>query len=354
MKFEDYGAKSKVEEKTKNRVGNILADKKQSALFGQFLESAPDELGEAPGAGKERRERLFKDESTPEDKERLIEQKKQFLERQKEVERVSKAFTPKFIDQLASYSPQLETLVEFGGAEAVHSALTSKLEMFAMMQPEHFGEIVQAYDEVIKNAEAANQRIEEICQKYNITSKEYLDVMGTTPDETERQKKLGDLIKGKMGDVKKFWKKTREKIQAKRDEKAGLQAKEMDFKEEIDKLRVEYDKELEKVGDVLAVSIEQDKSIHKAFMSAMRGEKAPKEEQSGGFKEMQGLMQGEEVLDKESKEQWDAFVKDNPTKDTADEKDKFKASYVGKKLRGKTGTWSDHVKSFMMEAIKKW
>ena len=342
MGIEEYGVKPPEKGKEKEvTVKDILADKKQSALFGEFVKNQPD--------GQERAERLLKGESSPDDIKELTEQKEKFFERQKEVEKISQVLKPEFISQLADSSAELKTLVQAVGVEGVRGAVTSQLEMLAMRDPVRFDAMVTSYDEVIKKAEVANQRIEKICEAHNITSKDYLKILAENPDEKERQEKLGDMIREKMGAVKGLRKKTIERNQAIRDKEVGKQAEEIDYKWEIDKLRADYDRELEDVGSLLAASINlKDSAMNKAFMSALLSEKASKEERVTGFTEMRGAMPSEKDLEID----WSTKWKEAEAKGTA--RSDFEKSYVDGKLGNKKGTWSDIAKAFMNKAITKW
>jgi len=338
MKIEDYNsAPAKTEKEV--TVKDVLGDKKQSSLFGEFIKTQP--------GGQDRAERLFKGESTTDDMQKLAEQKEQFFERQKEVEKISKAFTPEFISKLAGQSPKLEILVKNGGVEGVHGAIVSQLEMLAMREPVRFYTMVDSYNEVLSKADIANEQIKKICELHGITSGEYLKILASTSDEAERQTKLGDMIRGNMGKVKGMRQKTIEKNKAIRDQEVDIESKDIDYKFEIDKLRANYDQELENVGDVLAVSINENASMKKAFMDSLLSEKAPKEEPAGGFKEMRGVMPSEENM----KQEWDGQWKEAQVKGTS--RGDFEKTYVDGKLGNKKGTWSDIVRKFIMTSVSK-
>lgn len=337
MGIEEYGVKPPVggDKEKETTVKDILADKKQSPLFGEFIKTQP--------GGEERAKRLFNNESTDDDKKKLSEQQEQFLERQKEAEKLLKAFTPELISQLASKSDELKILVKLGGVEGVHGAIASQLEMLAMREPVRFNSMLDSYNDLLTKAEGANKQIEKICQTHGINSKQYLDVLANTPDEAERQKKLGDLMRPKMDAVKGWRQKTKEKNQKIQDEEVGEKAKDADYKWEIDQLRTEYDQELEQVGEVLAISINQDTSMSKAFMGAVLGEKSPTEEKFGGFKEMRGMMSSGEDVKKDWNTEWTAEKASRPSSN----EDEFRNTFAAKKVGGKQGTWSDIVKEFI-------
>ena len=334
--IEEYGIKPLEKEKEVS-VNDILADKKQSALFGEFI-----------GIG--RADRLFKGELTPKDMEELAGEKEEFLKRQKEVAELSKALTPELIRQLASNSSALEILIKVGGVEGVRNAITSQLDMLAMMDHGRFENMMDSYKRVVEKAEIANQQIEIRCKAHNITSKEYLKILAETPDEKERQEKLGNMIREKMGTMKGWAikRKTIERKAAERNKEISDKAEEIDFKQDIDQLRADYDKELEGIGDLLAASINEDKDIRKAFSNTVTNEKAPKGEQLMGFKEMRGMMQSEDDLKKEFTEQF----KEAQGKDTTLTKDKFAASYLKNKMGNKKGKWSDIVKEFLVVSMR--
>lgn len=337
MGIEEYGTKPPAGENKEKEISvkDILADKKQSPLFGEFVKTQP--------GGEERAERLFKGEQTFDDIKLLGEQKEEFLERQKKAESLLKAFTPELISQLAGYSPDLGSLIHVGGVEGVQGAIASQLEMLAMKDPTRFDSMLDSYNDLLKKAEIANKKIKTICETHGIDSKKYLEILGNTPDETERQKKLGDMIRPKLGAVKGWRTKTIEKNKKLQDEDVAEKAKDADYKWEIDNMRVEYDKELEQVGDILALSINENESVKKAFMSAIIGEKAPAQEKFGSFKEMRGMMPAEEDVKKDWEAEWKKAQAEGVT-----DQDKFKHTFAAKKVGGKQGTWSDIVKKFIM------
>ena len=153
-------------------VKDILADKKQSALFGEFVKS------KAPGGkGGEITERLMQGASTPEDVKTLTEQRDNFLKQQKEVQRVSKALTPDLLKRLSGQSEDLNTLIKAGSVEGVRGAVVSQLEMLAMKEPDRFDTMVEAYDQLIEKTSEINKEIEEMCKEHNIDMDEYLKII---------------------------------------------------------------------------------------------------------------------------------------------------------------------------------
>ena len=125
-----------------------------------------------------------------------------------------------------------------------------------------------------------------------------------------------------------------------------IKSKDIDYKFEIDKLKSDYDQELENVGDVLAVSINQDASMKEAFMNSLLGEKS-KEEQSSGFKEMRGVMPSEDDMSKEWGGQW----KEAQAKGTS--RGDFERTYVDGKVGNKKGAWADIIRKFIMASVSK-
>ena len=342
MGIEEYGVKPKAEGAKKEKeitVKDILADKKQSALFGEYARSAKGMPGEKPEAGKERAERLLKGESTPQDMEVLASQKDQFLERQKEVQEISKGLNPDFIKKIAILSPKLEVLIKVGGVESIRGAVVSQLEMLAMGNPEGFDKIAASYNQLIEQTGIINTKIEELCKANSITVDEYIKILNETPDEAERQVKLEERVRAQIGRFK-IYRGKRAEIRSK--------AENLNFKDQIDDLKKEYDNELGNVGEMLALSIDKDAGMNKAFMNGVLNERGPEKEQLSDFQEMRGLMQSEENL----KTDWESQWKEANAKGTS--RSDFEKSYVGGKLGNKKGTWSDIAKAFMNKAIAKW
>ena len=349
MSIKDFETKPKPEGKKREEgLGPILADEKQSALFGAYVKSAQGKPGEAPEAGKERAERLLKGESTEEDREVLGKQKEGFLERQKEVKRISEALKPKFIEEIAVLSPKLQELVRFGGVEGVHKTITSQLEMLAMRDPSRFKNMVRSYDQLIAKTEAADERLKEICKESNVTEEKYKEIIASTPDESERNEKLKELIRESMYKVKWYHRNKEERRNDQEDEIKRVS--DLNSIDELSILRKTYEADLKNVGEVLAFTINKDAAMSKAINAFASGQEMAQEE-LGGFGEMQGVMQqDEDSFKKEGKAQWEAFETANPGSDI----DTFKASYSDKKVGNKTGTWSDIAKGFIMKAVEKW
>lgn len=360
--IEDYG-KAPLAEKDKDTlgkkekdisVGDILADKKQSAAFGKHIQSLPK------GEGKDIAERLFKGTSTPEDKERLAAEKDIFLEQQrelrhqeeerrKEAQRIAKELKPDVIKRIAAGSPKLGTLLKVGGVEGIQKALISQLETIAIKDSVHFEKITQAYDQLIEETNRINVEVKEICNPLGVDMGVYLEILGNTPDDGERVDKLEEMVKGQMGVIRKW--RTNEKV-------IRTQAEMMDNKNTMDALYQEYASELDKIGEVLAASINDNPELNKIFMNVVLKEEMPKPkkeegEQESTFHEMRGAMPSEEDLKKGWEEQMQEYEKEGFDRTKPDDRKNFDERYVGSRAGGKTGTWSDVLKKFMMEAVSQ-
>ncbi len=292
--------------------------------------------------------RLVKGEQTPEDLKKLAEAKDRFFTQRKQVEEFLVALTPSMIDTLALQSDTLKVLVKAVGAEGVRDAVASQLEMASMQDTGQFKKMLNAYTQITEQAKKANEGIEKRCAEYGITSDEYLKILAGTPNANERQQKFADLLRSRMGRIKGLLPQTRKQNMDMREQQITGKAQWLNyFKRDIDQMRAEYDEAIKDTGDLLAVSINKNESLQKAFNATLLSEKIP-EEKIGSFKEMKGSMPTEEELKKE----WDAGWTAAKVKGVSesDYRKQFTED-ANKKLGEKKGTWMDIVKKFMATSI---
>ncbi|MDP3779248.1 MAG: hypothetical protein Q8R30_04370 [bacterium] len=343
MGIEKFDFKPKAEEgeeKKEITVKDVLADKKDSALFGEFLKSAPGGYG-VP-------ERMMKGEATSSDLELMAAQKDEFLKRKEQIGEFSGKLTPEFLRELAAQSPKIEVLMKLGGVGSIETAIKSQLEMLAMREPARFQSMINAVEQLTKKHEELNKRLEDKLKKCGISEEDYLRIIQGTKNGAERYNELKKLLedttaRGGFG----VWVRGEKKdFDIKRNAQIRGRIKELNNLSELENMRGQYETELREMGDILGTSVNQHAEMRKTFNDVLLGEKTS-EEQLGGFKEMRGVMQSEEDLKKD----WDAGWTDAQKAGTS--RSDFESSFVSGKLGDKKGTWSQVVRQFLVSSLSK-
>ncbi len=323
----------------------ILGHAEHSKLFGEFLVAqGEDALGDE----------LLKGEDLSMDTLGALEkQRAEFVSRLERVKSVREGLTTKIIEDAASASPDLQTLLRLGGADAVRTTLVHNLDALAMKNPDKFAAIADAME--IYNAQQTltaihDRDIQKLCSDYSISQEEFLNTM-QIPGEKERKKKLGELARREYS----LFEKARDTASRlfSHSGPSRVDAQDLDRKADLDRLIASIDASVEDVGKALSSSIADNPEHLTAFVNELKGKSskeghAKEKEKVFSFKEAGTLLGGRETIEQE----WDELCEGRDYKRANPQgKERRRLEFLQNKLGGKKGFWADIAQAFLDELI---
>ena len=286
----------------------VMADPKNSALFGDFLKAqggeqyaegfAHGDIDEAQMAG-------------------LEDIRKKFFERKGLAREVIKGLTPEVMDGVIRHSPTMLELSKKLPAADIRAMVEKHLEGIALKDETNFGEVKKKLETYTAHKSgAAYKGVDEAVSKLLTTAK--IDVqtfvkINAELDDTKRQAGLRAEIK------KNFtWFQTFSDIFNRGGVSTKLAQELAGKKGPIETARKEMGKNLEHLGGALNTALTGNDEARKILLAEILGDKSHKAERSKGFREMKGKTPSErEILDEWSRNRpanFDAMTPDDQMK----------------------------------------
>lgn len=319
-------------------LASVLQDPKESALFGSMLK--------AEGADSALMLRLADSKLEPGDMRELEVYRAQFFEKKERVKTVNAVVTKETIVDFAASHPELQQIINMVGPDKAVGILQAQMARLAVEEPPRFDEIfnkVRILGEARKRAEELDKIVEERVQKLGLDTTTVAKILAID-NTAERKKKLSELVKekykaaGEMASWKNLWRGKKD-VDIER-EVVGLDMNKMYIETRLS----EIDHHMERVGEVLALDMENNADLRHALAREITGEKKV-EEKNSGFKEMKSSLMSDETLMSEWAE-FKAAEADWATKSDADKtaaRDRFVQEYQKKRedtIKKGKGFWS--------------
>lgn len=300
----------------------ILADKEQSRLFGEYL-------------GKQGKkvfgEKIISGQLLPDEVDELSLDRQGFLETMESAKAMREQLSSKDIEAIVASWPELQKIADSVGSESVRELISRDVERLAIEDPDNFNRIDKAVEN-FESTEAAikenSKKISEICTKYGIPEADYL----TAVRDGENPSAVYDLVKSHMGNFKKLFSK-KSTIDA---EIEGVK----DLSEDLKGLSSDYDGRLRGIAGALRLTITGNKNVWNALVADMQGQRVERPEKEMAFSEVMS-----EPLDRvEIQSEWEFYKRDhqsNPGFNEAQAKMDFASEYLDKNVtKKKKGFWS--------------
>lgn len=317
-------------------VKEILADKKQSDLFGEYLKQEGDEeLGEKILAGKLRREEY----------DALSGRRKGFLEIIERSTNVLAAVDRKSLQEMAAASPDLKKVADVHGTEGIEKALRSQLPRMAIMDREHFEALsteIVARAELKKAVDEEEGWIRKMFKKYgdNINENELREVL-RGGDAT----KIAEEVRKDMS----WWQKRKNSIEDIKKEIEGIGEV---AGEALRKHSDQLDANIQMLGGLLEASLMENEDMRAALGDHLKGEMVERPEPGMSFAEAKT-----EPDDKDVRKEWREYQKLHMDElagdlDYNEALHDFSQEYTAKKGVGKKGFWATIWAKFFSSSIE--
>jgi hypothetical protein len=335
---EDNKAFIKNEQDKGPTLKEILANKEQSDLFGEYLKEERD------GALAEK---LISGNLDREDYRELGEKRKEFLEIMERSKNISDSLDTALISKLAEASPELKQVGEIYGPEAMRNAMKRHLPRIAITDRERFRNLDANLTHMQKGKEFRDQReaeIQEDLKEYGITEEEFFQLMQTGDAE-----EIAREIKKEYG----WFKKRSVRLKDLKQELEDLaKIKSEDIKQYL-RLHKEDMKDL---GKALEATLLDNPIVHETLMADLRKDEIPKNESGMAFSELKSTTnpKKEDVV-----KEWEEFQKLHGTEfivnavATEEGMDRFTQEYVKKNSKGKGGFWAMFWLDLFSSNVKK-
>jgi hypothetical protein len=314
-------------------VKQILADKEQSRLFGLHLEEQGHrELGEKIKSGQ----------LSPEEVSELSAERQNFLATMESVKAMRERLSSKNIEEVVASSPELQKIADSVGAQGVRELVLRDLERLAIQDPEHFKNISAAIEDIElteTSIKEQDQKVSEICRKYNIEESEYLEAIR----DKDNPNAVYDLVKGRMGPFKKLFSK-KETIDAEIDE--------ADRTEDVKKLYTEYDGRIGGLAEALRATMVDNENVWTALVAEIQGKRTDRPEKEMAFSELMDIPKSEEDI----RSEWGVYKRAHEHDQGFSEeqaKTDFTSEYLDKNvIKKKKGFWGIVGKALWESFIK--
>lgn len=333
--IEKLHPKAGVEEGPSQR--EILADKKQSGLFGLFLEEA----GDTDLAGK-----VFRKEALEAaELEQLEVHKTGFLERMGGIKKIEDGLTPELLADVAGVSDEFKTILGSVGSEKLKEVFSNHIESLLIGQPHRLADILSHMEDIAKRQatlEHAERQIQEVLKKYAIPEDVVVEILKKGKQERE------NALFGLLDEAERTpWFKTQGKWieRIHRMEESALQLNRAD---EIEKALKALQSPMEGLGWTLSDAFMQEGSdLKKSLMDVLYGE--PMEKESiAGMKEVQRVMTSGDDMKKKWEDEksktadWDKLSDSEKTAKA----DAFREN-LARPIKDKKGLWMKMYEAFM-------
>ncbi len=272
-------------------IQEILADNRQSALFGKYLQAEGlEEMGERVVSGTVGRDAI------PE----LTRQRKDFLGIMENVRVISESITPQSIEEIAKGSPELSELKEVVKPDGIARALKNRLPELAITdraQFEYLAAELKRQADVKRRLAETETRIKETIDRYKLTEDEAVALM-----RGGDVKAAVEAVRSRMGTVRKIFSSAKT---------LELQLQGGAWGAEGDMLRMdreEVKRNKHDIGFLLQASIMDNPDVHRAFMAEMQGKQTSPESPDMPFSEIKTAASAK--IDKEMEDAWGEWKED--------------------------------------------
>lgn len=384
---EQVSAQSKVEGVSDTSEGptlrEILANKQQQELFGEFLSRGSDQ-GERNDqivkSDKELAQRLLKGELEQDDIGTLAERRDQFVQVLERSKNLRELLAKENIGEIISTSPELQKIAGLIGPERIREVVTGQIERLSIKNPEQFNLLKTSLDSLIESRRVEKQRnveISALCKKYNVSEKElheifskkYLDNQGQEIINGVDSLKKADLeriirermnwdekmslwIRGGLGEKISISGVTDERV-----EKLTEGVKGATGKESIEELVRVLEESTIEFGKALSTAASTNPDIRKAMASVLKS-KNPEQGRriTSSFMDLLDFVNGFPSIDELIKNvmiEWGKYKTNNGVKTVGNNhRETFKNQFLESKMKNYTGPWIDMFISFISSQIE--
>ena len=211
---EQVSAQSKVEGVSDTSEGptlrEILANKQQQELFGEFLSRGSDQ-GERNDqivkSDKELAQRLLKGELEQDDIGTLAERRDQFVQVLERSKNLRELLAKENIGEIISTSPELQKIAGLIGPERIREVVTGQIERLSIKNPEQFNLLKTSLDSLIESRRVEKQRnveISALCKKYNVSEKELHEIFSKKYLDNQGQEIINGVDSLKKADLERI------------------------------------------------------------------------------------------------------------------------------------------------------
>lgn len=323
-------------------IKEILANKEQSELFGEYLgEEGEDDLGQ--------KLKLAPSELNREDFAALGERRKEFLGIIERSKNTLKLLDAKTIEEMVGESPELKNLSESGGPEVMRAALARYLPKLAILDRERFIALNDSVAAIAKRREAIeidNKEIKKLCERYGIDEDKYLDVMRDgDPDE------IAELVKEKISRFRRMLPGAGDLLKKR--------IAEFDRSDLIRQHLEELDGELREAGGALEATLMDNEILRAAFSAevALDKESVPKPESGASFSEVKrpkedAVAEAWEKFGIAHEKKYGFKPENSPDEHYEEALEEFSKEYTKSNFKGKQGFWARVCSAFWSSMVE--
>lgn len=338
---ENFGEKDESKKEIEGpTLKEILANKEQQDLFGEYLETeGVKDLG-SKLAGP----RLEVDSN---DFAALEEKRKGFLEILDRSKSITESLDANTLTKLVASSPELQTIAGMVGRDGIKAALSKHLPRAAITERQRFIDLEDALQQMAESKKKLDEEDEDIkkwCKENGIAEGEYLELLQTGDPE-----KIVKLARSQYS----LWQKiaTRRKKQ-----ENEVHQQSLDNARDIEEYWERYEADMKDVGSLLQLTMMENPLIKESLVADLKKDSPEKSEPNMSFAEMKEV-RNSILQTKASKEElnsaFDVYRRGHQEMNDDEALHGFSKAYTQDKLKGKKGFWASILASLFLQRLSK-
>jgi len=306
-------------------VKEILADKAQAELFGEYLE----EEG-AKGIAK----KILEGKLSAKDLETLAEQRKGFLAVTERAKRFSEKLDASAMQELVERSPDLQKLATVSGKEDMRSALLERMPSIAIRDRARFDSLDSAMAAVGRSKDillADNKNIEAFCKKYKVSDKDLEAAFNSSNPNAVKELALSHI-----GFIRGIFMK---------EENLQKELAMIDRKEVINQRIATLDRDMGNLGSAMKTMLSTNPEVRAALTASLRGNEQKEADPRGFANTVDTMKKVEKIKLGEVKNLWEQYRSGREHLDGYSEEEarqEFSEQYAAEQMgnRKRPGFWA--------------
>ena len=316
---------------TSPTIKEILADRKQQELFGEFLREKESQTSSTDET-ETLSQRLLRGELSSKDMDSLEAHRARFLEILEASKNLRELLNEQNFDEVMARSPGLQKRANLIGKKEVRDIITGQIDRIAIKEPALF-ESLRAASDTLKKAKESRQKkfkeIEALCKKYNVDEEKLAGILGESGTDRIKLEKIVSLVSQGMGvlgrlKIGEFRFKGKE-INQRAKSLISLNP------EAINTIITEINQGMREVGEALAATISESPDARKALASIIRSERPETKKENGPT--------FQEVASKMSQESTEDLI--GEWKREKDQSEGSKRKFIEKRVGKQKGFWAE-------------